>query len=529
MADSIPTTSLSATGGTAGTPSSFSSGPSYQTGANTGNGVGVYGGLTTTTRLPSLSFRSLRAGDGIQLSLDQDSATIEITANAAASLPTYTSARDLIITQNGVTVQFNLSNTSVVPGTYPNANIVVDAKGRILSVSQSNAAVANVSIGIVSTSDLLISNTPVVNNGTFTIDLATTGVTPGTYTLATVAVDSKGRVRSISNGTVVNATNGTVTSVILNGSNAVSVAAGPSTTRDVFYQLDLNNTGVTPGQYTLASFTVDAQGRISNAISGTQTDIGVTRVSMLGSNAVAISGSPISNQGTFTVDLTMTGVTAGQYICPTIAVDAQGRITSVATGTAVTTFTVNDADMTLNGQNVTGQGTSLTATGTVVVGLTNTGVTPGSYTSVDLTVDSKGRIRAISNGGSGGTVKSVAISVGAGLTVLGSPITSAGTIQIGLAASGVAEGTYTSVTVDAHGRITAGGVVANTDVIAALGFTPVNPAAAVFTQAARGITAGSGDSSSNFSTTAYVQREIAAAVANAVALLRAEFMANAGA
>ncbi len=50
-----------------------------------------------------------------------------------------------------------------------------------------------------------------------------------------------------------------------------------------------------------------------------------------------------------------------------------------------------------------------------------------------------------------------------------------------LANSGVAAGTYTKVTVDAKGRVTAGASLASTDMTGALGYTPANKAGESFT------------------------------------------------
>lgn len=56
-----------------------------------------------------------------------------------------------------------------------------------------------------------------------------------------------------------------------------------------------------------------------------------------------------------------------------------------------------------------------------------------------------------------GTVTSVTVSAGTGISVSNGTVTSSGTITVALADSGVTAGTYSAVQVDAKGRVTAGG------------------------------------------------------------------------
>ena len=202
------------------------------------------------------------------------------------------------VTSNSNTGTVSITNTGVtniVAGT----NITINQSNGNVTISSTgggngggSGTVTSVGLAPVSNGRIVVTNSPIVSSGNIGIDLATTGVVPGTYTAPTVTLDAYGRITSAANTT----SSGTVTSVGIIPGSGIAVASSPVTTVG---NMTVTNTGVVRLTAGLGITLSAPNGivQVSSVYTGTVTSIGIN------SNTLTVSSSPITASGNIAVEL----------------------------------------------------------------------------------------------------------------------------------------------------------------------------------------------------------------------------------
>lgn len=205
------------------------------------------------------------------------------------------------------------------------------------------------------------------NEVTGTVTINNTGVTkltPGT-----------GITLSGSNGEVVVSVSGNVTGNLVAGVTRVGVLSNSLTVSNNQIvssgniEIEMPKTGILAGQYTAPTVSVDEYGRITN-IANTISTGTVTSVAIAPGNGIAVSGSPVTSNGTITIVNTgVTRLTAGTGI--TLS-GSNGAVT-ISAGLTKDIGTVTSVGISSNTLNVIGG--RVTTSGNLIVELPDNLVT----------------------------------------------------------------------------------------------------------------------------------------------------------
>lgn len=214
----------------------------------------------------------------------------------ASPYNTFTAGPGILINANSTLGTVSITNqgvTNIVAGD----NIVINQSNGNVTISSTGSgnggALSSVGINPVSNGRLVVTNSPLVTNGNINIDLASSGVTGGTYSNPTLTVDNYGRITSAANGNIA----GTVTSIGLTAGSGIQVSGGPITSNG---NITVTNTGVTRINPGTGISVTSGNGEVTisaTTLGGTVTAVGIS------SDQLVVAGSPVVSSGTISVNL----------------------------------------------------------------------------------------------------------------------------------------------------------------------------------------------------------------------------------